>query len=148
MSNVTFDFFWREAVLELLEVLETENPEDPDLAPKDLNDWSSIYIKYVQIFCKLQDSYDQVVHPQKRLDIKRALEACLGRMLEIRNWLTTLNDNVDLVSFDSILVDLKLTPKSIEIPIPRYFVSEREKELAERKKFMNALLEVFWVYNK
>ena len=50
MSNVTFDFFWREAVLELLEVLETENPEDPDLAPKDLNDWSSIYIKYVQIF--------------------------------------------------------------------------------------------------
>ena len=46
MSNVTFDFFWREAVLELLEVLETENPEDPDLAPKDLNDWSSIYIKY------------------------------------------------------------------------------------------------------
>lgn len=143
MSNVTFDLLWREAVLELLEVLETENPEDPDLAPKDLTDWSSIYIKYVQIFSKLQDSYDQMVHPQKRLDIKKALEACLGRMLEIRDWLTTLNDKVDLVSFDSILVDLKLTPKSVEIPIPRYFVSEREKELGERKKFMNALLDKY-----
>ena len=143
MSNVTFDLSWREAVLELLEVLEAESPEDPDLAPKDLTDWSSIYIKYVQIFSKLQDSYDQMVHPQKRLDIKKALEACLGRMLEVRDWLTSLNDKVDLVSFDNILVDLKLTPKSIELPIPRYFVSEREKELGERKKFMNALLDKY-----
>lgn len=143
MSNVTFDLSWREAVLEILEVLEAESPEDPDLAPKDLTDWSSIYIKYVQIFSKLQDSYDQMVHPQKRLDIKKALEACLGRMLEVRDWLTSLNNKVDLVSFDNILVDLKLTPKSIELPIPRYFVSEREKELGERKKFMNALLDKY-----
>ena len=46
-----------------------------------------MYVKYVQIFRKLETSYDQVVHPQKRRDMRRALEACMGRMLEVRNWL-------------------------------------------------------------
>lgn len=31
----------------------------------------------------------QMVHPQKRLDMKRALEACMGRLLEVRAWMVS-----------------------------------------------------------
>ena len=61
--------------------------EGPRCCLQDLADWSSVYVKYVQIFRKLETSYDQLVHPQKRRDMRRALEACMGRMLEVRNWL-------------------------------------------------------------
>lgn len=43
-----------------------------------------IYIRYLQIFRRLETAYDQIAHPQKRQDVRRALEACMGRMLEVR----------------------------------------------------------------
>ena len=46
-----------------------------------------IYIRYLQIFRRLEVAYDQMVHPQKRQDMRRALEACMGRMLEVRHWM-------------------------------------------------------------
>ena len=70
--------------MELLDQLEAESPEDAALAPKELTDWACIYIRYLQILRKLETAYDQMVHPQKRLDMKRALEACMGRLLEAR----------------------------------------------------------------
>ena len=42
MANVTYDILWREGIMELLDQLEAENPEDPALAPKDLGEWSYI----------------------------------------------------------------------------------------------------------
>lgn len=41
----------------------------------------------MQVFKKLEIAYDQTIHPQKRLDMKGALEACMGRMLEVKHWL-------------------------------------------------------------
>jgi hypothetical protein len=52
--------------------------------PQDLSEWACIYIKYIQILRKLEMAYDQIVHPQKRIDMKKAVEACIGRILEIR----------------------------------------------------------------
>lgn len=46
-----------------------------------------MYIRYMQIFKKLETAYDQMMHPQKRMDMKRALEACMGRMIELKHWL-------------------------------------------------------------
>lgn len=66
MANVSYDLVWREAMAELLDLLEAEHPEDPNLAPKQLGEWCCIYVKYLQIFRKLEDAYDQMVHPQKR----------------------------------------------------------------------------------
>eukprot|EP00951_Prasinocladus_malaysianus_P050152 scaffold677468_cov61-Prasinocladus_malaysianus.AAC.1 len=73
------------------------------LAPKDLAEWSCIYIKYLQIFKKLEMAYNQMVHPQKRTDMKKALEACCGRILEVRHWLVKLNRGLDFVNLDDIL---------------------------------------------
>ena len=33
-----------------------------------------LYIKYIQVLRKLTDCYDQIVHPQKRIDIRNALD--------------------------------------------------------------------------
>ncbi|GFH32745.1 ATPase_AAA_core domain-containing protein, partial [Haematococcus lacustris] len=134
---------WREGMMELLDQLEAENPEDTALAPKDLSEWACIYIKYIQILRKLETAYDQMVHPQKRLDMRKALEACIGRQLEIRHWMVKLNRGLDFVSLDDILVDLKLSPDVLEVPVPKYFIEDRAKELDDRDKFLEALVEKY-----
>ena len=42
MANATYDALWRQGVMELLDLLEAENPEDPALVPKDLPEWSCV----------------------------------------------------------------------------------------------------------
>ena len=95
-------------------------------------------MKYVQIYKNLEDCYDQHVHPQKRIDIKAVLEAVIGRMLEIKQCLVKLK-GLHFIDFDSILVDLKLVPETLELPVPRYFVDERQKDLSLREKLVQAL---------
>ncbi|KAG2497810.1 hypothetical protein HYH03_004081 [Edaphochlamys debaryana] len=129
--------------MELLDQLEAENPEDPALAPKDLSEWACIYIKYLQIMRKLETAYDQMVHPQKRQDMRKALEACIGRMLEIRHWMVRLNRGLDFINLDDILVDLKLGPEVLEVPVPKYFIEDRAKELDDRDKFLEALIDKY-----
>ncbi len=36
--------------------------------------YAALYVKYVQIFRKLETAYDNMVHPQKRIDVKSVLE--------------------------------------------------------------------------
>ena len=44
---------------------------------------------YLQSFRKLDACSAEMVQPQKRRDIKSAMEACMGRMLEVRNWMVS-----------------------------------------------------------
>ncbi len=57
-----------------------------------------------------------MVHPQKRMDIKKALEAVIGRVLEVKEKLTDLNKKVSFINLDDVLVDLKLSPNVLEVP--------------------------------
>ena len=38
-----------------------------------------------------------------------------------------MNNDLDLLNLDDVLVDLKLSPEAVEIPIPRFFLEERAK---------------------
>eukprot|EP00892_Ulva_mutabilis_P001805 jgi/Ulvmu1/11625/UM008_0029.1 len=143
MAHVTYDIMWREAIMDLLDQLEAETPEDQALAPREFSEWACIYIKYLQIFRKLEVAYDQMVHPQKLVDMKRALEACMGRMLEVRHWLVKLNKGSDFLHIDDILVDLKLTPDELEVPVPRYFRLDNQKALDTRDIFLEQLIKNF-----
>uniref|UniRef100_A0AA85KA81 Uncharacterized protein n=1 Tax=Trichobilharzia regenti TaxID=157069 RepID=A0AA85KA81_TRIRE len=42
--------------------------------------------------------------------------------------------------FDDILIDLKLTPDDVEIPIPKYFVNENFRALRDREHFLEHIL--------
>ena len=43
-----------------------------------------------------------MVHPQKRMDIKKALEAVIGRVLEVKEKLTDLNKKVSFINLDDV----------------------------------------------
>jgi hypothetical protein len=139
------------------------NLEDPSLldAPSEpmkfpipspteaFSHWLGLYIKYIQIFRKLEDCYDSMVHPQKRIEIKRALEVVMARVVELKHRLVhwnTPNPDVrdgfpfpwEYINFDEALFDLKLSPDVLELPIPRYFEEKAEGLLQERERLIQS----------
>lgn len=72
---------------------------------------ATFYIKYVQIFRNLENIYDQIVHPQKRILIRKILDSVMGRILELKNDMVEL-ELTEFHYFDDILQDLKLAPVS------------------------------------
>lgn len=74
---------------------------------------ATFYIKYVQIFRNLENVYDQIVHPQKRLLIRKILDGVMGRILELKNEMVEL-ELTEFHYFDDVLQDLKLAPVSTQ----------------------------------
>lgn len=74
---------------------------------------ATFYIKYVQIFRNLENVYDQMVHPQKRILIRKLLDGVMGRILELKNEMVEL-ELTEFHYLDDILQDLKLVPVSTQ----------------------------------
>lgn len=116
---------------------------DSDLAAGDAKDimQASTYEFYVRYIClanKLEDVYDKIVQPQKRQLIRSLLDACLGRVIELKHDLV----NIDVMEFsynDRVIESLKLTPQDTELRIPRYFLRERRKDIEQRKQTMHEI---------
>ena len=64
-----------------------------------------------------------MVHPQKRIFIKKVLESTICRICEMKRYLMAYNYRPGsiYVHLDGLLFDLKYDPSVIEIPVPRYF---------------------------
>ncbi|XP_068803878.1 dynein regulatory complex protein 11 isoform X1 [Struthio camelus] len=142
MSDATYNKAWKDAQ-EALKVLLQREREDKSLKPEQdrgtaFKTLATFYIKYMQVFHNLEMAYDETVCPQKQLVIQEVLEAVMGRILELKNDMVTLEKS-EYHYFDDILQDLDLLPEDIEIPIPRYFVIEKLKGL-EREKFLAQIL--------
>lgn len=98
----------------------------------------------MEAYKKLEDSYDQTVHPQKRILMKEMLENVVVRMCEVKQLLIRYSTQTkiiqsDYVNIDEILTEMKLTPKILQVPIPRHYrqvKSERDKLLKEMIDFM------------
>ena len=82
-----------------------------------------LYIKYIDIYHKLEACYDQCVHPQKRIFIKKTLECTISRICELKYKMIMYNPRKKsiYVHLDQLLFDLKYDPQIIEMPVPRYF---------------------------
>ena len=86
MASMTFDLQWKEAMVELLDQLQEIDPEvegseafeklEAASDAEKFQMYGTLYIRYLQIFRALEESYDMTVHPQKRMDVKKTLEAC------------------------------------------------------------------------
>ena len=85
-----------------------------------------VQVKYIQIFRRLEQCYDQVVHPQKRILLRKLLDGVIGRVLELKHELVGLDCHY-VHYLDDILQDMKLTPADLEMPIPKYYRVERAK---------------------
>ncbi|XP_052744060.1 IQ and AAA domain-containing protein 1-like [Bicyclus anynana] len=101
---------------------------------------SDLRIRYTTLLSRLDAVYDQLLQPQKRLIVKRLLEACLGRLLEIKHDLVELHLSDYTYDDDEILVKLGVTPHEAEPVVPQYFVREREEEVEKRRYFITDTL--------
>ncbi|XP_051760263.1 dynein regulatory complex protein 11 isoform X2 [Ctenopharyngodon idella] len=63
----------------------------------------------------------------------------MGRVLELKNEMVE-KEFSEYHYMDDIIQDLKLTPEDLEIPIPRYFICERNEVLQDRERMFAAIL--------
>ncbi|KAJ3074838.1 Dynein regulatory complex protein 11 [Rhizoclosmatium hyalinum] len=142
MSNLHLTKKWNTAHQELLDQIDYETPKDVVMAPKDremaFQHLAVLYIKYIQAFRKLEVAYDQLVHPQKRRLLKEILTGVMGRVIELKSKIVEVELS-DISYYSEILLDLKLIPEDLALPIPRFILEEREKELAERRMILDTL---------
>ncbi|XP_050972934.1 dynein regulatory complex protein 11 isoform X2 [Labeo rohita] len=143
MSHSTYNTLWSEAHEELSCLLDEELPEEPLRPERDrvvfFQRLASFYVRYVQMFRQLEEAYDQSVHPQKRRVIRQVLDSVMGRILELKNEMVE-KEYSEYHYMDDIIQDLKLTPEDLEIPIPRYFIRERNRVLQDRERMFAAVL--------
>ncbi|XP_004610952.2 dynein regulatory complex protein 11 [Sorex araneus] len=141
MSNAMYDRLWHQAQEALSALLASESEViDPHTSQVSIfQTLATYYIKYVQVFRNLENVYDQVVHPQKRLLVRKILDAVMGRVLELKNEMVELELS-EFHYFDDILQDLKLEPQQLDIPIPRYFMKEKVEAIREREKMLAQIL--------
>nr|WCZ58559.1 dynein regulatory complex protein 11 [Andalucia godoyi] len=141
MSSQFYDDELRDAILKVRDLLSAENlPEGFVADPKNyISHFGALYVQYVQVFRQLEDIHDQTLQPQKRRDIFKLLEAVIGRVLELNKVLVGVN-NAEHPCLSDILVDLKLLPATLELPVPRYMVSSRTKSINERNMIIKSLI--------
>uniref|UniRef100_A0A3B4ZN18 IQ motif containing with AAA domain 1 n=1 Tax=Stegastes partitus TaxID=144197 RepID=A0A3B4ZN18_9TELE len=141
---------WADAQLELSRLLAEELPAEPLRPEKDrvvfFQRLATLYVRYVRTLRQLQEAYDLMVHPQKRRLIRRVLDSVVGRVLELKNEMVE-KEFSEYHYMDDVLHDLKLSPAELEIPIPRYFLSERSKEVQQRKTMVADLLDLVEIKN-
>ncbi|GAB5357567.1 hypothetical protein AAMO2058_000385300 [Amorphochlora amoebiformis] len=95
MSHSYYNEQWQHAMESLNVQIESENPESKKVLSADATwddiwqHYSTLYIRYIQIFRELEGCYDQMVHPQKRQDVKAALRSVMARLLLLREQLKT-----------------------------------------------------------
>ncbi|XP_059048429.1 IQ and AAA domain-containing protein 1-like [Achroia grisella] len=97
---------------------------------------SEIRIRYTVLLARLDTVYDQLLQPQKRIVVRRLLEACLGRLIEIKHDLVELNMSDYTYDDDEGLVKLQVTPYEAEPVVPQYFIRERQEEVNSRRQFV------------
>uniref|UniRef100_W5KQ89 Zgc:153738 n=1 Tax=Astyanax mexicanus TaxID=7994 RepID=W5KQ89_ASTMX len=142
---------WSGAQEELGSLLTQELPVEPLRPERDrvvfFQRLATLYVRYVQIFRQLEEAYDQIVQPQKRILIRQVLDNVIGRVLELKNEMVE-KEYSEYHYMDDVIQDMKLTPEDLEIPIPRYFISERSKVLRDRSKILSSILEKLEVVEK
>jgi len=151
MSNKLYQEFWQKAQKDL-EDLAVQDYENQALEPTyDKTTAQSaifeLYVKYIIISNRLEEVYDQFVQPQKRILVRKLLDSCLGRVIELKHDLV----NIDMMEFnynDEVMERLRLTPFDVEIKIPRYFRRDRKAEIMKRRKTMDEILQKYGYFNE
>ncbi|KAJ6666670.1 hypothetical protein lerEdw1_020394 [Lerista edwardsae] len=143
MSNSTYGQLWLESRMILQDLLLQELPAHPAKPERNRAVFGHMvatrFLCYMQVARRVEACYDQMVQPQKRLVLRRLLDAVLGRILELKQELVEL-DLSEYHYMDHALQELKLTPADMEVPIPKYFLSEYPRMFQERREALSRIL--------
>lgn len=151
MSYRTFNELWAHAQLTLDEA--TKN--DSNLLTSKINrdkavvfkELSTVIVSYISAINKLDQCYDQVIQPQKRILIRNILELCLGRYLELKNDMVNLNFN-EFTYLDSATAQLGLLPQDVELTIPLHYRNERCETIEWQNNFIDDVLKKTGFYEE
>jgi len=69
---------------------------------------------FFKCFQTLDLCYDQIVHPQKNLTMRRLLDAVMGRLIELKYQMIELEKS-EFHFMDDIIADMELTPHDVEL---------------------------------
>nr|CAH7712986.1 unnamed protein product [Callosobruchus chinensis] len=137
MSHVTYDFEFRKVHDLLAETLQLE-PVQADRRD-DREILATLYVRYILIANRLTRVVDQMVQPQKRMLVKKLLEASLGRILELKTDLVEADLN-EWTHCGDVMEKLNLTPLDVELEVPTCFRQERNREIEYRKQTIDSVL--------
>ena len=128
MSNRTYNQLWVKTQAEIQNVLTSEGQvligkaeKDRELAYKAV---SKLYLQYVKIFRTLDTCYDQMVHPQKRMLVRKLLDSTIGRILELKHDLVNL-DNLEYSYHDGTMAELGFSPSEVELIVPKFVITDK-----------------------
>lgn len=116
MSTAYYQERWEEAICDLLGCVQEENvPLDENRNEKGITykrtdlEWfqyyGQLYVRYIQVYRKLEEAYDQMIHPQKRIVMKQMLENVIVRMCEVKQNLIRYSTHTNIIQSDFINVD-------------------------------------------
>ncbi|EUB64243.1 IQ and AAA domain-containing protein [Echinococcus granulosus] len=141
MSHEAYNFEWK-SVQSCLEDILTVEPSERAKGIQDSRlafiTCAKLFIRYIQILRDIERCYDQIVHPQKRILLRKLLDSLIGRILELKEEMVKL-DLSEYHYFDDILSEFKLTPTEIQVPIPKYFVVDAQNTIRDRHAFINSV---------
>lgn len=137
MSHQTYDEEFR-STHELLSTTLQIEPAQADRRDERLL-LATLYVRYILIANKLTVCVDQIVQPQKRILIRKLLEATLGRILELKSDLVEADLN-EWTHCGDVMEKLNLTPFDTELTVPSCFRKERKDELEYRKHVIDSVL--------
>lgn len=143
MSNKTYNDLWH-TTQKLLENLAVNDYQKLALDPEFDRTAAhrcvyELYAKYIVAANRLENVYDQMVQPQKRVIIRKLLDSTLGRIIELKHDLVAI-DMMEFSYNDDAIRDLKLLPQDLELRIPRYFLRENQEDIAYKRKFIDDIL--------
>lgn len=143
MSNKTYNDLWH-STQKLLETLAVNDYQKLALDPEFDRSTAhrsvyETYARYIVAANRLEDVYDQMVQPQKRIIIRKLLDSTLGRIIELKHDLVSI-DMMEFSYNDDVIRDLKLLPQDLELKIPRYFLRENQEDIAYKRKFIDDIL--------
>jgi hypothetical protein len=151
MSYRTFNELWIEAQFTLDEATKNDSNLLTSKINKDkvvvFKELSLIMVNYISAINKLDECYDQVIQPQKRILIRNILELCLGRYLELKNDMVNLNFN-EFTYLDSAIAQLRLLPQDVELTIPLHYRNERSKTIEWQSNFIDHVLKKTGFYEE
>ena len=99
--------------------------KDRELAYKAV---SKLYLQYVKIFRTLDSCYDQMVHPQKRMLLRKLLDSTIGRILELKHDLVNL-DNLEYSYHEGTMAELGYNPSEVELIVPKFVITDRTESI-------------------
>lgn len=86
-----------------------------------------MYLKYIGVTNRIILCYEHIAQPQKRIYLKKLVEACIGRVLELKHDLVALETS-EFQFLDHMLLSLRMVPKDMDLKIPEHFKERTEEE--------------------